>query len=173
MKQLIAAFIFIALLATSAGASAQGQHGRGHHQGRSGHVGHRGSGIHRHHGVQRNDHRAHQRGYRRQSRHRGGRSHRAYGYRHPGYNGGHHRWNRGHRYGQHYGYRQAYRHSGYYGPRHRWARGHRYQGPIYVVRDYPRYGLRIPPYGYRWVRSSNEYLLVAIATGVILDIALR
>lgn len=77
----------------------------------------------------------------------------------------------------------------YYGPSHRvvyrypapryvvrhdrWARGHRYYGPNYVVSNYGYYRLRPPPRGYHWVRSDNNYLLVAIATGVILDIALH
>jgi Ni/Co efflux regulator RcnB len=68
---------------------------------------------------------------------------------------------------------------GYYrgGPRYyghpRWERGRRFYGPSYVVRDYGYYRLRPPPYGYHWVRANNDYLLVAIATGVILDMALR
>lgn len=55
----------------------------------------------------------------------------------------------------------------------RWERGHRYYGPNYVVRDYGHYRLRPPPRGYHWVRANNDYLLVAVATGVILDIALH
>lgn len=55
----------------------------------------------------------------------------------------------------------------------RWERGHRYRGPTYVVRDYRHYRLRPPPRGYHWVRANNDYLLVAVATGVILDIALH
>jgi len=55
-----------------------------------------------------------------------------------------------------------------------WERGHRYGGPIYVVHDYGHYRLRPPPRGYGWVRgSNNDYLLVALATGIILDIAMR
>lgn len=68
-----------------------------------------------------------------------------------------------------YGYshaRPVYRHA-------RWERGHRYLGPNYVVRDYRHYRLRPPPRGYHWVRANNDYLLVAVATGVILDIALH
>lgn len=85
-----------------------------------------------------------------------------------------------------YEVRRDYRHHddrryvshGYYGPRyyghpHRWERGHRYYGPTYVVRDYGYYRLRHPPRGYHWVRADNDYLLVAIATGIILDVALR
>ncbi|MEP6897282.1 MAG: RcnB family protein [Rhodanobacter sp.] len=76
-----------------------------------------------------------------------------------------------------YGYRPApryYGHSGYgrsgYGRGH-WERGHRYYGPTYVVRNYGYYRLRPPPYGYRWVRADNDFLLVAVTTGIILDIA--
>lgn len=62
--------------------------------------------------------------------------------------------------------RRAYRHA-------RWERGHRYHGPDHVVRDYRHYRLRPPPRGYHWVRANNDYLLVAVATGVIMDIALH
>jgi Ni/Co efflux regulator RcnB len=58
----------------------------------------------------------------------------------------------------------------YYGHRGHWERGRRYDGPIYEVRDYGHYRLRPPPRGYHWVRNNGDYLLVAVATGVILDI---
>jgi len=58
----------------------------------------------------------------------------------------------------------------YYG---HWERGHRYAGRNVVVYDYGSYRLRPPPRGYHWVRENNDFLLVAIATGVILDIATR
>jgi Ni/Co efflux regulator RcnB len=58
-----------------------------------------------------------------------------------------------------------------------WARGgyvHHYNRPIHVVHDYRGYGLRHPPRGHRWVRDDyGHYLLVAIATGVIVDLILR
>lgn len=74
----------------------------------------------------------------------------------------HHRYDRPH-------YRHHWQHY-----RHHWQRGHRYGGPIYVVRDYRHYRLRPPPRGYHWVRAdNNDYLLVAIATGIILDVALN
>lgn len=74
-----------------------------------------------------------------------------------------------------YGYSRGYRHAGprYYSHHGRWSRGHRYYGPTYVVRNYGYYRLRPPPRGYHWVRANNDYLLVAIATGIILDIALQ
>ena len=71
--------------------------------------------------------------------------------------------------GHYYGHERVY-----YTPRHgHWARGHRYYGPTYVVSDYRSYRLRPPPRGYRWVRDrgTDDFLLVAVATGIILDIA--
>ena len=60
---------------------------------------------------------------------------------------------------------------GHGGPHH-WERGGRYDGPVYEVRDYGHYHLRRPPHGYHWVRGDdNNFLLVAITTGVIMDIA--
>ena len=63
-------------------------------------------------------------------------------------------------------------------PPYGWARGvdyrRHYQGPIYVVNDYQRYHLRQPPRGHRWVRDDRgNYLLVAIATGIIADLLLH
>ena len=44
----------------------------------------------------------------------------------------------------------------------------------YVVTDWRRDHLREPPRGYHWVRSDNgDFLLVAITTGVIMDILLN
>jgi Ni/Co efflux regulator RcnB len=63
---------------------------------------------------------------------------------------------------------------GWHGQRHHWERGHRYDGPVVIVRDYERYRLREPPRGYHWVRDDdNNYVLVAIATGIILDLVLN
>ena len=42
-----------------------------------------------------------------------------------------------------------------------------YRGSAYVVRDYNRYGLRQPPSGYQYVRSGNDVVLTAVATGLI------
>ena len=73
-------------------------------------------------------------------------------------------------------YRPVYR-PAYYGPP-RWARGVRYYDhgyrPTYIVRDYRDYGLRAPPRGHYWRRSdAGDYLLVAVATGIIADLILR
>ena len=59
----------------------------------------------------------------------------------------------------------------------RWARGayvHHYHRPIHVVHDYRGRGLRHPPRGHHWVRDDRgDMLLVAIATGLIVDMILR
>lgn len=58
-----------------------------------------------------------------------------------------------------------------------WARGHHYRhsgyAPTYVVHDYGPYGLRPPPRGHHWRRSdAGDFLLVAVATGIIADVIL-
>ena len=60
-------------------------------------------------------------------------------------------------------YRPAYRawSRGSYLPRSYWG---------YRVNDYQRYRLRTPPRGYHWVRAGNDYVLAAIATGLIMDV---
>ena len=58
-----------------------------------------------------------------------------------------------------------------------WRRGQRipdaYLQPRYVIRDYRAYDLAPPPSGYGWVRpypNSNEYLMVQLATGLIMQV---
>jgi Ni/Co efflux regulator RcnB len=63
-------------------------------------------------------------------------------------------------------------------PRPHWERGVRYYhagyAPTYVVTDWRPYGLRTPPRGYAWRRSdTGDFLLVALATGIIADIVLN
>jgi Ni/Co efflux regulator RcnB len=58
---------------------------------------------------------------------------------------------------------------------HHWRRGQRLSASQrrYVVNDWQRRGLRTPPRGYRWLRENNnsgDYLLVAIASGLIATI---
>lgn len=160
MRLIYRALVALTLLTGSFALAAQGaDHGRGHDRHGSSHQGHdnrhdrghenRGHRDIRHYG---NEHRRDDRRY----------DHRRYGY------GSHYP-----RYAPHH--RVVYR---YPAPRYvirhdRWARGHRYYGPNYVVSNYGYYRLRQPPRGYHWIRSDNNYLLVAIATGVILDIALH
>jgi Ni/Co efflux regulator RcnB len=53
----------------------------------------------------------------------------------------------------------------------RWNRGERFDrryATNYMVISNPyQYHLRAAPYGYRWVRSGNDAVLVAIASGII------
>ena len=57
--------------------------------------------------------------------------------------------------------------------RHVWARGQKVSDwkrrP--AVRDYRRYGLRAPARGQQWVKVDNSYLLVSLATGLIVGLA--
>ncbi|WP_419255134.1 RcnB family protein [Caulobacter sp. ErkDOM-YI] len=92
------------------------------------------------------------------------------------------RWDRGRHNGYYYGSRFHYGAppSHYYGhPSYRpgyiaWRRGAYlppyYRGSGYVVHDYGRYRLRPPPRGYYWYRTGNDYVLAAIATGLIFDV---
>jgi Ni/Co efflux regulator RcnB len=89
---------------------------------------------------------------------------------HRGYD---HRGGYGHRPPPRY-YGHPHYYGGHPGPyRGHWVRGHRYGGPVYVVNNYGYYRLRPPPRGYHWVRNGSDYLLVAVATGIILDMATR
>ena len=57
-----------------------------------------------------------------------------------------------------------------------WARGQRlgYYGDRYSEVDYRRENLRQPRRGYHWVRDNDgDFLLAAIATGVILQVVLN
>ncbi|QNP47739.1 RcnB family protein [Diaphorobacter aerolatus] len=62
------------------------------------------------------------------------------------------------------------------GPDHRWNRGDRippaYRTRSYVVEDWRGHRLSSPPRGYQWVQYGGDYLLVAIATGVIASMIL-
>jgi Ni/Co efflux regulator RcnB len=69
----------------------------------------------------------------------------------------------------------GYRHDDYrgVGPGHEWRRGSRlpdeYRGHRHEVRDWRDRHLSEPPRGYHWVEVNGDYVLAAIATGVILD----
>lgn len=63
-------------------------------------------------------------------------------------------------------------------PPPRWARGYRIHdygwAPTYVIVDYHHYGLRHPPRGHHWRRDDRgDWLLVAIATGLVVDVILN
>lgn len=63
------------------------------------------------------------------------------------------------------------------GPQHDFYRGGRlpsyYRSYHYVVTDWHGHGLRSPPRGYQWVQTGGDYVLVAIATGIILELLLN
>lgn len=62
------------------------------------------------------------------------------------------------------------------GPNHDFRRGQRlpseYRSRQYVVDDWRGHHLSAPPRGYHWVQTGGDYVLVAIATGVILQLLL-
>lgn len=47
-----------------------------------------------------------------------------------------------------------------------------YRTSHYVVNDWRAHRLTPPPRGYHWVQYGNDYVLVAIATGIILQLLL-
>jgi Ni/Co efflux regulator RcnB len=63
------------------------------------------------------------------------------------------------------------------GPNHDFRRGERlpaqYRHNQYVVDDWRGHHLSAPPRGYHWVQTGGDYVLVAIATGVILQLLLN
>lgn len=63
------------------------------------------------------------------------------------------------------------------GLEHRFYRGGRlppeYRGRQYVVDDWRGHHLKQPPRGYQWVQVGGDYVLVAVATGIILSVLLN
>jgi len=63
------------------------------------------------------------------------------------------------------------------GPGHAYYRGDRlpyeYRHRNYVVSDWRGHHLSAPPRGHQWVQSGNDYILVAIATGLIIQLNLN
>lgn len=63
------------------------------------------------------------------------------------------------------------------GPRHDMRRGDRlsndYRGNQYVVNDWRGHHLSAPPRGSHWVQTGGDYVLAAVATGVILQVLLN
>jgi Ni/Co efflux regulator RcnB len=76
--------------------------------------------------------------------------------------------NRGDRAEEHY----------YYGARGpEWRRGGHippeYRSRQYVVNDWRSHHLHAPPRGYEWVQVGGDYVLVAVATGIIAQLLLN
>src|SRR5512140_2712551 len=66
----------------------------------------------------------------------------------------------------------------YYGARGpEWRRGgyipHQYRSRQYVVEDWRGHHLNQPPRGYQWVQVGGDYVMVAIATGIIVQLMLN
>jgi len=63
------------------------------------------------------------------------------------------------------------------GPDHAFRRGGRlppeYRSRQYVVNDWRGHHLSAPPRGYQWVQTGGDYVLAAIATGVILNVLIN
>jgi Ni/Co efflux regulator RcnB len=74
---------------------------------------------------------------------------------------------RGYWYAPGYGYRPISR----YG----WRRGAYVPAPYrsYYVQDWGYYGLRPPPPGYRWIYADGNFVLMAIASGLIADVLIH
>jgi Ni/Co efflux regulator RcnB len=63
------------------------------------------------------------------------------------------------------------------GPNHAFHRGERlpveFRHRHYVVDDWRGHRLSAPPRGYHWVQTGGDYVLVAIGTGIILQLMLN
>lgn len=63
------------------------------------------------------------------------------------------------------------------GPNHEFHRGERlpvqYRQRHYVVNDWRGHNLSAPPRGYHWVQTGPDYVLVAIASGIIFQLFLH
>lgn len=74
-------------------------------------------------------------------------------------------------------YANDYRYDRGAGPNHDFHRGARlpyeYRTYQYVVEDWRGHRLSAPPRGYHWVQTGGDYVLVAIATGIILQMLLN
>jgi Ni/Co efflux regulator RcnB len=81
--------------------------------------------------------------------------------------------------GQNQGYanNNAQRYDRGAGPDHAFHQGGRlpnqYRSNQYVVNDWRAHRLSAPPRGYHWVQTGSDYVLVAIATGVIMQLLLN
>lgn len=62
------------------------------------------------------------------------------------------------------------------GPEHQFHRGERlpleYRHRNFVVNNWQAHHLSPPPRGYHWVQIGSDYVLIAIATGIILQLML-
>ncbi|OYV32268.1 MAG: hypothetical protein B7Z80_27425 [Rhodospirillales bacterium 20-64-7] len=91
-----------------------------------------------------------------------------------------HQYNQGQYHQGHYDeghYDQGHHDQGYARPAppreamdHHWHDGGRYTGSRHVVHDWDHRHLRRPPHGYEWVQNGNQFVLIAIGSGIIASI---
>jgi len=55
---------------------------------------------------------------------------------------------------------------------HYWHHGDHYDGQRNYVSNWQYYGLQQPPSGYEWVQDGSQFVLVAVASGIIADVIL-
>jgi len=83
----------------------------------------------------------------------------------------------GNRGDDHRGYRGPMAQNRGAGPNHDMRKGGRlppnYRSNQYVVNDWRGHHLNAPPRGYHWVQTGNDYVLAAVATGLIASILLN
>lgn len=53
---------------------------------------------------------------------------------------------------------------------HRWHSGDHYSGGRNYVSNWNYYHLRQPPQGYEWVQDGSDFVLIALATGIITEV---
>lgn len=64
-----------------------------------------------------------------------------------------------------------WQHHSYGPPPGRWRQGQVFYGPPQIIiRNYGYYSLTPPPPGYYWVQSGDQFLMIAIGTGIIASI---
>lgn len=56
---------------------------------------------------------------------------------------------------------------------HAWHNGNHYTGGRVVVSDWQMRHLHQPPHGYEWVQSNGQYVMIAVASGVIADVVVN
>ena len=56
---------------------------------------------------------------------------------------------------------------------HQWHSGDHYTGSRTYVSNYSAYHLNAPPAGYQWVQDGSQFVLIAVATGVITSVILN
>jgi Ni/Co efflux regulator RcnB len=88
------------------------------------------------------------------------------------YNNAPNYYNHGYNQGYHQGYNRGYAPGYYANNTPRFYRGgylpHSYRQPTYFVANWNAYpSLYAPPYGHQWVQVGNDFLLVAVTTGLI------